>query len=137
MGFGRAPGRMFTKHICLVYSSWPRPGVAQATRSPAFLVHAADDTEIPSSNSADLFRRLALARGHAKAAGYTGEEVQHVPGWGRIVRSGGERGGTRGNDTAPAGERGQVVFFEGVGGGHNGVGGGEGIVELIRDVAEL
>jgi hypothetical protein len=29
------------------------------------------------------------------------------------------------------------MYFEGVAGGHNGVGGGEGVVELIREVAQL
>jgi abhydrolase domain-containing protein 12 len=99
----------------------------QATRSPTLIIHAKDDTEIPSHHSSTLFSGLVSNR---KVVGLEGSvESVDRPGWGVVTRF----------VPAPSGQGtpGQVMYFEGVAGGHNGVGGGEGVVELMREVAQL
>ena len=81
-----------------------------------------DDDIIPHSHSRALFAHLhSSVSGSAKV----GIETKDYPGWGRTSRF---------NRGAHGGE---VVWWEGLTGGHNNIGWAEGTIELIRQIAKL
>jgi len=88
------------------------------TSSPILLLHARDDPEIPYHHSSNLFSSL-----HALTPSYEIVEKTYE-GWGTIRSFTREKGG-------------EVVWWDGLKGGHVEVNLGEGSVDLIRRVAGL
>lgn len=86
------------------------------------IIHARDDHDIPASHSARLFELLSTNRtrvGHVESPKITRRE-----GWGSIA--------LHTADQQEGGQSQAVVYFEADHGAHNRVGGGEGVIELMR-----
>jgi len=94
--------------------------VQQETASPTLLLHAIDDGIIPHSHSAALFASLHKSDSQNTSAI---REITHT-GWG-VVRSFLREG------------KGEVVWCEGLSGGHDDVAWAEGSLDLIQEVAKL
>lgn len=80
-----------------------------------------DDDIIPHSHSKTLFYHL-LSTASEKELETT---ERNYPGWGRTSQF--DRGSTGG----------EVIWWEGLTGGHNKIGWAEGTIELIKQVAKL
>ncbi|KAK4689271.1 uncharacterized protein P7C73_g840, partial [Tremellales sp. Uapishka_1] len=86
------------------------------TSSPTLFVHALNDPTIPPSHSATLFSSLRT--------GDTQVDVTKHAGWGSISSYGRK-------------DKGEVIWWEGDTGGHNGLGWSEGVIDLIARVGAL
>ena len=93
------------------------------TSSPTLILHAENDDTIPHSHSASLFSSI-----HAKSPASTVRETTY-PGWGTV------RSFFRDSDDGRAAS--EVVWWEGLQGGHNSLGWAEGTLDLIARVARL
>lgn len=112
------------------YSKWPFHYQSkeltclhnQKTKAPVLIIHARDDHDIPASHSARLFELLSNSR--SRAGNVESPKITHREGWGSIALHTG--------DQQEGGQSQAVVYFEADHGAHNRVGGGEGVVELMR-----
>lgn len=104
------------------------------------LAHSQNDNVIPYSHSARLFHSLRnhslVAAGSSSKNGKNGADLpiseSRYQGWG-IVRSFNTTTHLSGSDRASR----EVVWWEGLTGGHNKLGYTEGVMDLIRRVARL
>lgn len=109
--------------------------MSQNTSCPIVLAHSQNDRVIPHSHSSRLFHALrnhsqvCLQRAESVDAGVPVAESRY-PGWGVVRRFNASRGGK-------ALPRREVVWWEGLAGGHNALGYTEGVMDLIRQVADL
>jgi len=97
----------------------------QQARSPTLILCAKDDSIIPHFHSETLFNHLVRDAKRITVGG-AGITEQDYPGWGRISRL--SRAAKNGGD---------VVWWEGLAGGHNNLGWAEGTIDLIQDIAAL
>ncbi|TYJ55230.1 hypothetical protein B9479_004060 [Cryptococcus floricola] len=95
----------------------------QDVAAPVLLLHAVNDDTIPHTHSSTLFGSL-MAPYVTGGDDVEGFEERQYEGWG-TVRS------------FQRGEKGQVIWWEGIHGGHNDLGWAEGTLDLIARVAGL
>ncbi|ODN83055.1 hypothetical protein L202_01280 [Cryptococcus amylolentus CBS 6039] len=95
----------------------------QDVAAPVLLLHAVNDDTIPHTHSSVLFGSL-MAPYVTGGDDIEGFEERQYEGWG-TVRS------------FQRGEKGQVIWWEGIHGGHNDLGWAEGTLDLIARVAGL
>ncbi|ODN99581.1 hypothetical protein L198_03425 [Cryptococcus wingfieldii CBS 7118] len=95
----------------------------QDVAAPVLLLHAVNDDTIPHTHSSVLFGSL-MAPYVTGGDDVEGFEERQYEGWG-TVRS------------FQRGEKGQVIWWEGIHGGHNDLGWAEGTLDLIARVAGL
>jgi len=90
-------------------------------------LHAIDDDIIPHSHSKTLFSHLHASSLSSSADSLLKMDIEETdyPGWGRTSQF--NRGGNGG----------EVIWWEGLTGGHNKLGWAEGTIELIQRVAAL
>jgi abhydrolase domain-containing protein 12 len=97
------------------------------------LLHAKDDDVIPHHHSSTLFAGL-----HERCETTSGirsdVEVVEYKGWGTVFSFPRSYTKSCGGDAVESGE---VVWWDGVMGGHNDIGWSEGTVDLIRRIARL
>lgn len=113
------------------------------TDSPILLAHAQNDWTIPVQHAQKLYRSLVASRGHQAAPLSTFE----LAGWGRVTLSGMHGAVAAGTaDETGSGPlqaiRGkkkgaEVIFWEGVRGGHNDLGWTEAGIDLIARISGL
>lgn len=94
--------------------SRPKNTEEQKTSCPILILHARDDDVIPHHHSSTLFSALSS---EAKVA------TVEYEGWGDVSRIDGARG--------------EVIWWDGMRGGHNDIGWSEGSVDLVRRIAGL
>lgn len=124
----------------------------QKTSSPTLILHARDDGTIPHLYSSKLFHSLHAAhiasRDAIAAINVTDRhKMQEREGvissitydhWGTVHsfnRPHSSSSSPSGHDGAPA--QSEVVYWDGLKGGHNDIGWSEGSIDLIRRVAKL
>ncbi|ORY31287.1 Alpha/Beta hydrolase protein [Naematelia encephala] len=100
----------------LLLHPFDSPAALSRTSLPVLLIHAADDPVIPNTHSTRIFELLRTSASPAR-------EIQY-DGWG-VVRSYERQG------------KGEVVWWDGLTGGHDDVGWAEGTMDLIKRVAQI
>lgn len=86
------------------------------------IIHARDDNDIPASHSARLFELLGKSRSQSGKA--SPSSVTRREGWGSVA--------LHTEEPRMGGQNQAVAYFEADHGAHNRVGGGEGVIELMR-----
>ncbi|GHJ87431.1 hypothetical protein NliqN6_3833 [Naganishia liquefaciens] len=94
------------------------------TKAPILIIHAKDDHDIPASHSQHLYD--LLSRNRSSSGKPWLPKVTHREGWGSVALH-----TTQVHDGKPT-RKGAVAYFEADHGAHNRVGGGEGVIELMR-----
>jgi len=108
--------------LSFLRETWDTSAAINKTQSPILLVHAQDDTNIPSSHSKQLFSQLASTSTESRDSLDRAAHIIERAGWGTVRRALGSGG------------KAEVMYFEGISGGHNRVGLGEGVMELIAEM---
>ncbi|KAJ9094129.1 hypothetical protein QFC19_008081 [Naganishia cerealis] len=114
-------------HLLAIQDTWMSRDHLIKTKAPVLIIHAKDDHDIPASHSKRLFEMLSKSRSPKDGAVRT--KIVKRDGWGTVALHISDDPTLDHIDSLV---HGGVAWFEADHGAHNRVGGGEGVIEMMR-----